>query len=51
VHRSSIVRLDRLAELVPDLHGDYRIRLKNGSVVPMSRTYRPRIEERFGRRL
>ena len=51
VHRSSIVRLDRIAELVPDLHGDYRIRLKNGSVVPMSRTYRPRIEERFGRRL
>ena len=51
VHRSSIVRLDRIAELVPDLHGDYRIRLKNGAVVPMSRTYRARIEDRFGRRL
>ena len=51
VHRSSIVRLDRIEELVPDLHGDYRIRLKNGAVVPMSRTYRARIENRFGRRL
>ena len=51
VHRSSIVRLDRISELVPDLHGDYRIMLKNGAVVPMSRTYRARIEDRFGRRL
>jgi two-component system LytT family response regulator len=51
VHRSTIVRLDRIAELVPDLHGDYRIRLKNGAVVPMSRTYRARLEDRFGRRL
>ena len=51
VHRSSIVRLDRIAELVPDLHGDYRIRLKTGAVVPMSRTYRARLEDRFGRRL
>ena len=31
VHRSIIVRLDRISELVPDLHGDYRIRLKTGT--------------------
>lgn len=51
VHRSTIVRVDRIAELLPDLHGDYRIRLKNGSEVALSRTYRPRLEERFGRPL
>ena len=51
VHRSSIVRLDRISELVPDLHGDYRIRLKNGTEVALSRTYRARVEDRFGRRL
>ena len=51
VHRSSIVRLDRISELVPSLHGDYRIRLKNGTEVALSRTYRTRVEERFGRRL
>lgn len=51
VHRSSIVRVDRIAELLPDLHGDYRIRLKNGTEVALSRTYRPRLEDRFGRPL
>lgn len=51
VHRSTIVRVDRIAELLPDLHGDYRVRLKNGAEVALSRTYRTRLEERFGRRL
>ena len=51
VHRSTIVRVDRIAELLPEHHGDYRIRLKNGTEVALSRTYRVRLEERFGRRL
>jgi two-component system LytT family response regulator len=51
VHRSTIVRVDRIAELLPDLHGDYRIRLKNGTEVALSRTYRSRLEDRFGRPL
>jgi len=51
VHRSTIVRLDRIAELLPDLHGEFRIRLKNGAEVALSRTYRARVEEHFGRRL
>ena len=51
VHRSSIVRFDRIAELLPERHGEFRIRLKNGTEVALSRTYRTRIEERFGRRL
>jgi two-component system LytT family response regulator len=51
VHRSTIVRIDRIAELVPDLHGDFRIRLKNGAELALSRTYRARVEGQFGRKL
>lgn len=51
VHRSTIVRIDRIAELVPDLHGDFRIRLKNGAELALSRTYRARVEAQFGRKL
>jgi two-component system, LytTR family, response regulator len=51
VHRSTIVRINRIAELIPDLHGDFEIRLKDGTRLAMSRTYRPHVEERFGRRL
>jgi two-component system LytT family response regulator len=51
IHRSTIVRLDRIAELMPDAHGDFEIRLKNGVRLAMSRTYRASVEGRFGRRL
>jgi two-component system LytT family response regulator len=51
VHRSTIVRIDRIAELLPDLHGDFQIRLKDGQALALSRTYRTLVEERFGRRL
>ena len=51
IHRSTIVRIDRISELVPDLHGDFRVVLKNGTVLAMSRTFRSGVEDRFGRRL
>jgi two-component system, LytTR family, response regulator len=51
VHRSTIVRIDRIAELIPDLHGDFQMRLKDGTALALSRTYRPSVEARFGRRL
>ena len=51
IHRSTIVRLDRIAELMPDAHGDFTIRLKDGTRLDMSRTYRASVEERFGRKL
>jgi len=51
IHRSTIVRIDRIVELLPDLHGDFQVRLKNGVTLALSRTFRPRLEERFGRRL
>ena len=51
VQRSTIVRFDRIAELRPDAHGDFEIRLKDGTRLNMSRTYRSAVEARFGRRL
>lgn len=51
IHRSTIVRLDRIVELLPDLHGDFQVRLKSGAILALSRTFRPKLEERFGRRL
>ena len=51
IHRSTIVQIDRIGELQPDFHGDFTVRLKNGTPLALSRTYRARVEERFGRRL
>ena len=51
IHRSTIVQIDRIAELLPDFHGDFTIRLKDGTSLALSRTFRARVEERFGRRL
>jgi two-component system LytT family response regulator len=51
IHRSTIARIDRIIELVPDLHGDFQVRLRNGATLAMSRTFRPHVEERFGRKL
>lgn len=51
IHRSTIVQIDRIAELQPDFHGDFTVRLKTGTSLALSRTFRARVEERFGRRL
>ena len=51
IHRSTIVRIDRISELIPDLHGDFQVRLTDGTVLAMSRTFRGHVEDRFGRRL
>jgi two-component system, LytTR family, response regulator len=51
IHRSTIVRVDRVNELIPDAHGDFQVRLKDGTVLAMSRTFRAHVEGRFGRRL
>jgi two-component system, LytTR family, response regulator len=45
VHRSSIVRVDRVAELQPWSHGDYVIVLRGGERVRLSRRYRDRLEQ------
>ena len=45
VHRSAVVNLDRVAALHPASHGDYTVALVDGTLVPMSRTYRERLRE------
>jgi two-component system LytT family response regulator len=45
VHRSAIVRFDRIDEIVPVHHGDAEIRLSNGATVRLSRSYRERFRQ------
>lgn len=47
VHRSYIVNLDRIASLEPLDSGDARIHLRDGAVVPCSRTYRDALRTRI----
>ncbi len=40
IHRTAIVRLDRVAAVLPGLHGDGSVRLKDGCELRLSRRYR-----------
>jgi two-component system, LytTR family, response regulator len=51
VHRSAIVRIDRIEELQAAFHGDFVITLRDGTRVPMSRSYRAAVEQVLGRPL
>lgn len=46
VHKSAIVNLARVREVEPWISGDWRIRLQDGTQVPLSRRYRARFEEK-----
>lgn len=48
IHRSTIVRLGRVKELVPQLHGDYEVRLTTGAQLRLSRSYRERLGAALG---
>jgi two-component system, LytTR family, response regulator len=47
INRSEIVRLDAIAEISPWFHGDYRIRLHDGTELSWSRRYRARAKAAF----
>jgi two-component system, LytTR family, response regulator len=49
IHRSSIVRLDRIHELQPWFHGEYRIILQDGTQLTLSRNHRDRLQEALGK--
>lgn len=51
VHRSAIVNIDRITELQPWFHGEYRIILTEGVQLTLSRTYREKLHELLGRSL
>ena len=51
VHRSSIVQIDRVRELLPDFHGDFTLVLASGTTLTLSRGYRSKLEAVLGRAL
>jgi len=48
IHRSTIVRISRVKELVPQLHGDYEVALASGARLRLSRSYRVRLGAALG---
>jgi two-component system LytT family response regulator len=51
IHRSAIVRVDRIQELQPWFHGEYRVILQNGAQLTLSRNYRENLHELLGKTL
>ena len=51
VHRSAIVNLNRVKELQPWSHGEYRIILKDGTQLTLSRSYREKLQAALGNNL
>jgi len=45
IHRSTIVNVDRIAELRPLFAGDYRVVLQNGVQLTLTRTHRNRLRQ------
>jgi two-component system LytT family response regulator len=50
IHRSQIVNIERIQELQPWSHRDYRIILRNGTQLALSRTYRDQLYQLLGKR-
>ena len=48
IHRSTVVNLDRIRELRPHWHGDYKLILQSGQVLPLSRRYRQALADKLG---
>lgn len=46
IHRSTIVNIDRVAEIRSDAHGDYDVTLATGHVLRMTRNYSERLLSR-----
>ena len=51
IHRSAIVQLDKIKELQPWFHGEYRIVLYSGAELMLSRNYRENLQEALGKAL
>ena len=51
IHRSPVVRIDRIAKLETALRGDYAATLTDGTRLVLSRTHRAEFEKVTGRRL
>jgi two-component system LytT family response regulator len=49
VNRSAIVQLDQIREIQPAQHGDYNVVLRDGTVLPLSRSLRSQLDRLTGR--
>jgi two-component system LytT family response regulator len=43
IHRSTIVNVDRVAEIQPAYHGEFQVVLQDGAKLRLSRRYRDRL--------
>jgi two-component system LytT family response regulator len=48
IHRSTLVNVNRIRELRPLFHGDYTVRLKDGTELTLSRRFRAALAEPLG---
>jgi two-component system LytT family response regulator len=48
IHRSTIVNIERIRELQPSFHGDYAVRLRDGTELTLSRGYRDKVQAALG---
>lgn len=48
IHRSTIVNIDRIRELQPVFHGDYRVVLIDGTELTLSRSCRDKLQDTLG---
>jgi two-component system LytT family response regulator len=48
IHRSTMVNLERVKELQPWFHGDYKVILLDGTELTLSRSYRPKLKHLLG---
>ncbi|GAB5521586.1 MAG: LytTR family DNA-binding domain-containing protein [Rhodothermales bacterium] len=51
IHRSHLVRLSAIVELLQDSHGDYTVVLDDRTMLKLSRSYRVALQERLGQAL
>jgi two-component system, LytTR family, response regulator len=49
IHRSTIVNVERVKELVPYFHGEYVVMLEDGTKLKLSRSYRDRLPAILGK--
>ena len=51
IHKSTIVNIDRMKHLQPLFHGDFRLILRNGTALTISRRYRAKLQRAIGKAL
>ena len=51
IHKSSIVNVDQIAQLQPWFHGDYRVILRDGTTLTLSRRFRQNLDQLLGKPL